>query len=89
MLTPFYTKQFGKDVKQEKKRGKDLGKLKAILSLLIEGKRLPLKNKAHKLVGSFAEYRECHIEPDWLLIYKVKGSRIFFVRTGTHSNLFE
>lgn len=88
MLKPVYTKQFSKDVKRSKKRGKEIKKLKDIMSLLIGKKNLSAKNKDHKLVGNFAEYRECHIESDWLLIYKVKGEYIFFVRTGTHSDLF-
>lgn len=88
MLKPVYTKQFSKDVKRSKKRGKRIKKLKEIMSLLIEKKSLPAKNKDHKLVGDFAECRECHIESNWLLIYKVKGEHIFFIRTGTHSDLF-
>lgn len=89
MLKPVYTKQFSKDVKLNKKRGKDLRKLKEILASLIEKKRLPEKNRDHKLAGNFGECRECHIESDWLLIYKVEGEEIFFVRTGTHADLFK
>lgn len=89
MLRPVYTKQFDKDVKLNKKRGKDLNKLKEILTFLIEKKKLLEKNRGHKLVGNFGECRECHIESDWLLIYKVEGEEIFFLRTGTHSDLFK
>ncbi|MDO8749233.1 MAG: type II toxin-antitoxin system YafQ family toxin [Candidatus Omnitrophota bacterium] len=89
MLTPVYTKQFNKDVKRGKKRGKYLKRLKEIVCLLIEEKSLPAKNKDHKLGGSFNECRECHLEPDWLLIYKIEAEDIFFVRTGTHSDLFK
>lgn len=89
MLRPVYTSQFNKDVKRDKKRGKDLKTLKEIVCLLIEEKSLPVKNKDHKLGGNFNECRECHIEPDWLLIYKIEAENIFFVRTGTHSDLFK
>lgn len=89
MFKPVYTKQFSKDVKLNKKRGKDLKKLKEILASLIEGNKLPEKNRDHKLAGNFGKCRECHIESDWLLIYKVEGEEIFFVRTGTHSDLFK
>mgnify|MGYP001568755978 FL=1 len=89
MLKPIYTKQFNKDVKRSQKRGKDLEILKKILFLLIGEDNLPVKNKDHKLGGSFNECRECHLEPDWLLIYKIEAENIFFVRTGTHSDLFK
>ncbi len=89
MLRPVYTSQFNKDVKRDKKRGKDLKTLKEIVCLLIEEKSLPVKNKDHKLGGNFNECRECHLEPDWLLIYKIEAENIFFVRTGTHSDLFK
>ncbi len=89
MLKPIYTRQFNKDVKRSQKRGKDLKILKEIIFLLIRKNNLPVKNKDHKLGGSFNEYRECHIEPDWLLIYKIETENIFFVRTGTHSDLFK
>ncbi len=89
MLRPVYTSQFNKDVRRDKKRGKDLKTLKEIVCLLIEEKSLPVRNKDHKLGGNFNECRECHIEPDWLLIYKIEAKNIFFVRTGTHSDLFK
>ena len=89
MLRPVYTNQFNKDVKRDKKRGKDLKTLKEIVCLLIEEKSLPVKNKDHKLGGNFNECRECHLEPDWLLIYKIEAENIFFVRTGTHADLFK
>ncbi len=89
MLRPVYTNQFNKDVKRDKKRGKDLKTLKEIVCLLIEEKSLPVKNKDHKLGGNFNECRECHLEQDWLLIYKIEAENIFFVRTGTHSDLFK
>ena len=88
MLTPFYTTQFNKDVKRDKKRGKNIEKLKAIMTLLIAAHPLPPKNKDHKLGGNFSDCRECHLEPDWLLIYQINGNEIVFIRTGSHSDLF-
>ncbi len=84
-----YSKQFDRDIKLQKRRHKELEKLKTVLRLLLEGVALPLKNKDHALSGEFSGYRECHIEPDWLLIYKVEEQVIYFVRTGTHSDLFD
>ena len=79
MLRPVYTKRFEKDVKLSKKRGKDLSKLKGVLVLLIGEKILAEKNRDHKLIGNFDGCRECHIEPDWLLVYKREGEEIIFV----------
>lgn len=86
---PGYTNQFRKDVKLLKKRNKDSEKLQDVLSKLIDGISLPSKFKDHKLVGNYASRRECHIEPDWLLIYKIDKDTIIFERTGTHSDLFD
>lgn len=83
-----YTNQFEKDLKLCKKRNKDLQKLKNIMGLLIDGDPLPAKQKDHKLIGNFKARRECHIEPDWLLIYKIEDDIIIFERTGSHSDLF-
>lgn len=90
MRTFSRTNQFKKDVKRSEKRGKDLAKLKAALDLLIEGEPLPPEYRDHPLRGDFAGSRDCHIEPDWLLIYTLteKGAHILFERTGTHSDLF-
>ena len=88
-LLPSYTNRFEKDIKLCRKRNKDLTKLKTVVSLLIDKTALPARNKDHKLSGSYVGRRECHIEPDWLLIYKVRGNEIIFERTGTHSDLFE
>ncbi len=88
MLKTIFQRQFEKDIKKIQKRGKDIEKLKNIMSLLIEKKTLPIKNLNHKLKGNFKGYCECHIEPDWLLIYKKMATQIIFVRTGSHSDLF-
>ena len=88
MLTPVYTRQFERDLKRIKKRGKNIEKLKIILSSLTEEEKLDPIHRDHKLVGNWLGRHECHIESDWLLIYKTEGDRIIFERTGTHSDLF-
>lgn len=88
MYVPAYTKQFSKDVKRVRKRGKNMEKLKLIVLSLVGGENLDAIHREHKLVGDFAERRECHIESDWLLVYKVEGNTIVFERTGTHADLF-
>jgi mRNA interferase YafQ len=84
------TSQFRKDVKRAEKRGKDLAKLKAAMERLIDGEPLPPEFKDHPLRGNFAGSRDCHIEPDWVLIYTLteKDAHVRFERTGTHSDLF-
>jgi mRNA interferase YafQ len=84
------TSQFKKDVKRAGKRGEDLTKLREVMELLIEGKPLPPEFKDHPLRGNFAGSRDCHIEPDWVLIYTLaeKDTHVRFERTGTHSDLF-
>ena len=89
MLQIKSTKTFEKDVKRSEKRGKDLVKLKEAMRLLAEEKQLPPKYKDHPLSGNYVNRRECHIEPDWLLIYKKEPIVIIFERTGTHSDLFK
>ena len=88
MRTPHYSRPFKKDLNLVARRGKDIAHLKEVMTTLVEGSRLNEKYKDHTLKGAFASYRECHIESDWLLIYKLHASKIFFVRTGTHSDLF-
>ncbi len=90
MRTFSRTSQFKKDVKRAEKRGEDMGKLKAVLELLIAGEELPAASKDHPLRGNFAGSRDCHIEPDWLLICTLteKATHVCFERTGTHSDLF-
>jgi mRNA interferase YafQ len=84
------TSQFRKDVKLAGRRGKDLAKLKAAIDLLIDGEVLPPQYRDHPLRGNFAGSRDCHIEPDWVLIYTLaeNDSHVRFERTGTHSDLF-
>ena len=89
MRRPDYSGQFKRDVKQSEKRGKDLGKLKKLLGLLIEGDPLPAIYLDHPLKGDWRGFRDAHIEPDWLLIYKISGEVVRFERTGRHTDLFE
>ena len=72
-----------------RKRGKDIQKLKQVLLSLIAEEQLVERFKDHPLIGNYKDRRECHIEPDWLLIYKLIGSEIIFERTGTHTDLFD
>jgi mRNA interferase YafQ len=89
MRIPVYTRQFERDLKRAKRRGKNLIKFKTIARTLIEGKKLDLLQRDHKLVGNYLGRRECHIEADWLLIYKIDGERVIFERTGSHADLFQ
>jgi mRNA interferase YafQ len=88
MYTPIYKNRFEKDVRLLKKRGKNLTKLKFVINELLSGNSLNKKHTDHQLKGEYKDCRECHIEPDWLLIYIIHNSYITFVRTGTHSDLF-
>ncbi len=89
MPTPIFTRQFDKDVKRMQKRGKKLEKIKIIIRFLIEEETLDSIHRDHKLIGNWQGRRECHIESDWLLIYKKEEGRVIFERTGTHSDLFQ
>ena len=89
MLTPVYTRQFDRDVKRMKRRGKNLDKLKIIIHSLLAEEDLDPIHRDHKLIGTWQGRRECHVESDWLLIYKAEVERIVFERTGTHSDLFQ
>ncbi len=79
---------FKKDVKRAKKRGKDLSKLKEVIDLLVHTESLPATYKDHVLSGDWSGWRDCHIEPDWLLLYKLTEEELALGRTGSHSNLF-
>lgn len=82
--------QFKKDLKLAQKRGYDLEKIKAVIAALAGGEALDAKYRDHSLTGNYGNFRECHIQPDWLLIYQVNGEKLLLllVRTGTHSDLF-
>lgn len=84
------TNQYLKDLKLARKRNFDEDKLNEIIKILLTGQQLPDKNRDHKLTGNFKGLNECHISPDWLLIYEKNTviKLITLIRTGTHSDLF-
>ena len=83
-----FTRAFEKDVKLMKKRGHDMSKLRAVMQALAATGNLEERFKDHPLRGNYQGYRECHLEPDWLLIYKITDEELSLSRTGTHSDLF-
>ena len=90
MLKIAYTNQYLKDLELMKRRKLPKSELDEVVKLLLEQKPLPPKHKDHPLKGDFMGYRECHIRPNWLLIYKIdeKVLTLVLIRTGTHSDLF-
>lgn len=84
------TTRFQKDLKRVQKRGYDIRLLTAVIKTLAMGEPLPGKNRDHPLAGDFSGCRECHITPDWLLIYEIDGQNLilYLTRTGSHSDLF-
>ena len=88
MLDVRYSSAFKKDVKVCAKRGYKIPLLQSVIDTLRIPDALPEKNKDHQLIGNFSGYRECHIEPDWLLIYKQTATELQLYRTGTHADLF-
>ncbi len=84
------TNKFKKDLKTAIKRGYNLSLIEVVIDLLAQGKTLPEKYKDHNLAGNYKGCRECHITPDWLLIYEIDNNQLFLylTRTGTHSDLF-
>ena len=88
MRYPILGAKFRRDVKLAQRRGKDMSKLRVLILLLIDGNPLPPRYKDHPLSGDWEHHRDCHIEPDWLLLYKIDGNDLYLVRTGSHSDLF-
>ena len=90
MFTPAFTRQFERDLKRLRRGGRDLSELKTVMAGIMAGERLGLQFKDHKLTGAWQGRRECHIRPDWLLIYKINVGQnlIIFERTGSHADLF-
>lgn len=82
--------QFRKDLKLAQKRGYDLDKIKRVIRTLADGDALEARYRDHRLTGDYNGFRECHIQPDWLLVYQIDGERLllFLARTGTHGDLF-
>jgi len=89
MYTPVYTKQFEKDTKRCVRRNKDMDKFKILMRTLLSGKPLDLIHRDHKLSGNLVGRRDCHIESDWVLIYRIEKDQLIFERMGTHSDLFK
>jgi len=88
MLDLRYSTKFKKDLKLCKKRNYNIDLLQDIVDTLRVPEQLPLKNRDHNLTGDYAGYRECHIQPDWLLIYQQTKTELLLYRTGTHADLF-
>ena len=88
MLDRKYTSRFKKDLKTVKKRNLNLDLLAKVIDTLAEEKDLPESNRDHELTGNWNGHRECHIQPDWLLIYRIEDDVLMLYRTGSHSDLF-
>ncbi len=82
------SRQFRKDKKQSIKRHQDQKKLDEVLYMLRNGEKLPEKYHDHPLQGLYKNYKECHIEPDWLLVYKIENDTLYLAGTGSHADLF-
>jgi len=82
------TSQFKRDVKKALRRNKDVDKLKKLIKKLVKGEALDAKYRNHPLKGDYRDCRDCHIEPDWILIYRIKSEELHLIRTGSHSDLF-
>ncbi|HET7921980.1 MAG TPA: type II toxin-antitoxin system YafQ family toxin [Gammaproteobacteria bacterium] len=89
MLEIVRSGQFKRDVKLAGKRGQDMDKLRHVLELLVAGKPLPARYQDHPLKGDWAGFRDLHLAPDWLLIYRVHDEALELARTGSHSDIFE
>ena len=90
MLRVEFTRRMKRDAKTMKKRGKDMKKLETVIDLLADEKPLPREYRDHALAGDLADFRECHIEPDWLLMYQIFDDVLILslTATGTHADLF-
>ena len=90
MYQILFTNKMKRDVRLMKKRGKDISKLSDILNKLANGDTLAYKHKDHQLSGDMSDFRECHIEPDWLLVYRIEKDKLVLIaiQTGSHSDLF-
>ncbi len=85
----YYTTQFKKDYKKIKKQNKDPDKLKVVIEKLVAGEKLEPMYRDHQLSGNWKGHRDCHIESDWILIYRTEADGLFLERTGSHSELFK
>ena len=87
--TPVFATRFKRDYKKLQSSGRDISSTDQVISLLVAGFRIPPKHRDHALKGEWSSYRECHILPDLLLIYRIEGSMLQVVRLGSHAELFE
>jgi mRNA interferase YafQ len=83
------SKQYEKDAKRVRSRGKDMARLVAVVRVLRDRQPLDARHRDHALVGDWLGFRECHIQGDWLLVYRLDEEAVYLSRTGTHSDLFE
>ena len=88
MYETLRTSQFRRDVRLAQKRGKDTDLIRTVIETLVWGQTLSPEYRDHPLKGVFKDCRECHIETDWLLIYRIEDNVLQLVRTGTHADLF-
>ena len=88
MRNPISGGQFKRDARLAVKRGKDMEKLRSLVLLLVKDGPIPANYKDHPLRGEWQSFRNCHIEPDWMLIYKIDENDLHLVRTGTHADIF-
>ena len=84
-----YSSQFKKDFKKILNSGKNISQLEIVIETLLKEQPLELKYRDHKLAGKWKNHRDCHIEPDWLLIYRITDDALYLERTGSHSELFK
>jgi mRNA interferase YafQ len=89
MKAIYETSQFRKDFKKIKKQGKQIENLKEIVRRLAEGRPLEPRHRDHALIGPLKGSRDCHVEPDWLLIYRIDDESLYLERTGSHSDIFQ
>ena len=88
MKNIFQTSQFKRDFKKIKSRGKELDKLQSLVKAILKGDQLESRYHDHPLSGKWTGSRDCHVEPDWVLIYRIDGDSLYLERTGSHSDLF-
>ena len=89
LLNPVRSSQFKKDLKKARRQGKDLNLLQAVVKTLAQEEPLEARFRDHDLTGNWRGYRECHVSPDWLLIYKIDRDELKLARVGSHSELFD
>lgn len=82
------SKAFERDVKRLRKRGKDTGRLRPVINALRLRQPLDPRHRDHALGGEWQGFRDCHVEPDWLLLYRLDAESVYLTRTGTHADLF-